>query len=84
MKLICKLEKIVDTVTSKGDAFSFTFIPEKEAFSQSMKLVVSGPLSLETLKTLELPYEQGDLIEIELKPKQTQSKLNTKNGKVAQ
>ena len=76
MKLICKLEKIVDTVSSTGETWAFTYVPEKEAYEKNVKLVISGPNCLQVLENLELPYEQGDLIEIDLKPKQTQSKLN--------
>lgn len=83
MKLECKLEIVNDRLTSKGDAWTFTYIPVKDAYQKYMKLVVSGDLALDVLKTLELPYEQGDTIEIELKPKQTQSKLPKKNGKTA-
>lgn len=78
MKLECKLEKVVDTLTSKGDAWSFTYVPVKDAYQKYVKLVISGDLALDVLKNLELPYEQGDTITIDLKPKQTQEKLDKK------
>ena len=49
----------------------------KDAFNKYVKLVISGDLALDVLKTLELPYELGDTIELDLKPKQTQGKLTT-------
>ena len=78
MKVECKLEIVNDRLTSKGDAWTFTYIPVKEAYAKYVKLVVSGDLALDVLKTLELPYEQGDTITIDLKPKQTQEKLDKK------
>ena len=75
MKLVCKLEKIVDTETSKGFSQSYTFIPTKEPYDKYMKLVISGAGAVDILSNLELPEEQGDTIEIDFSPKQSQSKL---------
>lgn len=75
MKLVCKLEKIVDTITSKGDNFSFTFVPTKKPYDKYVKLVISGDNAMEVMSILELPQGQGDTIEIDFSPKQSQSKL---------
>lgn len=75
MKLVCKLEKIVDTLTSKGFSHSFTYVPVKEPYGKYVKLVISGDNAYEVLENLDLPMSQGDTIEIDFSPKQSQSKL---------
>lgn len=78
MKLVCKLEKIVDTITSKGDKYSFMFIPLKKPYDKYVKLVISGDNALEVISNLELPEGQGDTIEIDFSPKQSQGRLPTR------
>lgn len=75
MKLVCKLEKVVDTETSKGFTYSYTFIPVKKPYGEYMKLVISGANAIECMSNLDLPTEVEDTIEIDFSPKQSQSKL---------
>ena len=75
MKLECKLEKTVDTLTSKGESVSFGFVPVKKPYDKYVRLVVSGDNALECMRNLGLPVSQGDTAEIDFSPKQTQSRL---------
>lgn len=71
MKLICKLEKIVETTTSEGLSWSFAFIPVKNPYDKYVKLVISGDNALIVAGNLGVPQRQGDTIEIDFSPKQT-------------
>lgn len=75
MKLVCKLEKIVDTQTSKGFSYSYKYVPVKKPYDKYVRLVISGDNALECMCNLDLPTEVGDTIEIDFSPKQSQSKL---------
>lgn len=75
MKLVCKLEKIVDTMTSKGKSDSYVLIPTKVPYDKYLKLVISGENANEVMSNLEFPFAIGDTVEIDFSPKQSQSKL---------
>lgn len=75
MKLECKLEKVVETDTSERMTWSYTFVPLKDAYRKSVKLVISGDNAPTVASNLELPQGQGDTIEIDFSPKQSQEKL---------
>ena len=75
MKLICKLEKIVETNTSKGYTFVYMYIPVENPYDKDVKLVVSGANAVDVIENMGLPDQQGDTIEIDFSPKQTQEKL---------
>lgn len=80
MKLECKLRKYGFIRSKGGKTESYIFIPTRKPYDKYVKLVISGDLATDTLDTIGLPNEFGDIIEVDFTPKQMQSKLKMKKG----
>jgi len=65
MKEVFVVDKIITTESSKGPGLKVELIPAKDVYSKNVKLVFSGD-NTETV------------ISLEMKPKQTQTKLGKK------
>lgn len=78
MKLECKLGKYGFARNGKGTKDVYTFIPLKKPYDKYVRLVISGDLAKETLETMSLPGNFGDVIEVDFSPKQTQGRLPTR------
>jgi len=77
------LDKIITTESSKGPGLRVELVPKKEVYSKNVKLVFSGDNCMQVLENFEIPNKIGDIITVELKPKNVQASLTPKNGKVA-
>jgi len=75
MKLECKLRKYGFTKDGAGTRDTYTFIPIRTPYDKYVKLVISGDLATDTLDTMGLPNDFGDVIEVDFSPKQIQAKL---------
>jgi len=69
------LDKIITTESSKGPGLRVELIPKKEVYSKSVKLVFYGDNATIVLENFEIPDKIGDIIEIDLKPKNVQTEL---------
>ena len=77
------LDKIITTESSKGPGLRVELIPKKEVYSKNVKLVFSGDNCMQVLENFEIPDKIGDVIAVELKPKNVQTSLTQKNNKAA-
>lgn len=78
MKEVFEVDKITSIESSKGPGLRVELIPVKEVYEKNVKLVFFGDNVMQVLENFEIPSSVGDTIEIDLKPKQTQTKLGKK------
>jgi len=83
MKELFKLDKIVLTDSTKGKGLRVEFVPKKDVYSKSVRLVFSGDNCTQVLENFDMPVGVGDIIELDFKTKNIQTSLTSKNGKVA-
>ena len=69
------LDKIITTESSKGPGLRVELIPKKEVYSKNVKLVFSGDNCMQVLDNFEIPNKIGDIITVELKPKNVQTEI---------
>jgi len=72
------LDKIITTESSKGPGLRVELIPKKEVYSKNVKLVFSGDNCMTVLENFGIPEKVGDIITIDLKPKNVQTELGKK------
>ena len=72
------LDKIITTESSKGPGLRVELVPKKEVYSKNVKLVFSGDNCMQVLENFEIPSKIGDIITVELKPKNVQTELAKK------
>jgi len=72
------LDKIVLTDSTKGKGIRVEFIPKKEVYCKNVKLVFSGDNVTQVLENFDMPASVGDVIAVELKPKNVQTELGKK------
>ena len=78
MKEIFVIDKITTVESSKGPGLQVVLIPKKDVYSKNVKLVFFGDNVMQVLENFDIPASVGDSIELDLKPKQTQEKLDKK------
>lgn len=78
MKESFVLDKIITTESSKGPGLRVELIPKKEVYSKNVKLVFYGDNAMVVLENFDMPSSIGDVIELDFKVKNTQSKLGNK------
>jgi len=74
-----KEEFVLDEITTKESSTSpglrVVLVPKKDVYSKNVKLVFSGPNTMAVLEIFEIPGRIGDIIELDLKPKNVQTEL---------
>lgn len=78
MKETFVIDKIVTTESSTSPGLQVVLVPTKEVYSKNIKLVFYGPNCMQVLENFGMPDRVGDSISVEVKPKQTQGKLEEK------
>lgn len=72
------LDKIITTESSKAPGLKVELVPKKEVYCKNVKLVFSGPNTMQVLENFGIPDKIGDSITVEWKPKNVQTELDTK------
>lgn len=75
MKEIFVLDKIITTESTSGPGLRVELVPQKEVYEKNIKLVFYGPNAMQVLENFSIPGSVGDTIELDVMPKQSQSKL---------
>ena len=69
------LDKIITTESSKVPGLQVVLVPKKDVYSKNIKLVFSGPNTMQVLENFGIPDKIGDIIAVELKPKNVQTEI---------
>lgn len=69
------IDKIITTEATKGGGLKVELIPKKEVYSKNVKLVFSGDNCMQVLENWDIPTKIGDIIVVELKPKNVQTEI---------
>ena len=75
MKEIFVIDEIDTRESTRGPGLRVVLIPQKDVYVKNVKLVFSGENVMQVLENFDIPSSVGDTVELDLKPKQTQTKL---------